>query len=121
MSVKELEDCCVCKMTRYQPELMDKLIRHTIYRGTDVVKEPISIGAEGIYFNTISIKVRMQCLEWEIEMYKKLLILYKEKQYLPGYFKNSLEAATKDLRELRRFIHSRYYLHQNAEDTSTWD
>lgn len=39
---------------------------------------------------------KLKYLKWDIRMYRKLLETYKEKEYLPGYFKNCLTIAIKN-------------------------
>ena len=115
--IEKLEYQCNCKMIEFNYSLMERLDRFVIYAGTNIISTPIT----GNWFTPASIKDMIQRLKWDIDMYKKLIPPYKNKQYLVGTFKVSLESATKDLRELRRYIYSRYYIHQNSEDTSSWD
>ena len=70
-------------------------------------------------YTVIPVTEKMLHLEWEIKMYDKLMKTCKRE--IQSYFKVCRESAQGDLKELRRYIYAKNYVHSNSEDTSEWD
>jgi hypothetical protein len=54
-------------------------------------------------------------LVWDIQMYRNLMVIYKDKEYLPSYFGKCLEVTERRYTEF--FIHRQ--IDQFTEDNST--